>query len=280
LDNRLLAAAVALACAVAVALLTLAPEPAPPEGDALISLSPPITAAVYAIGAGEQLVGRSDWCRWPPEAEALPSFGSSLDPNYEAIAAARPGLLLTERVGTKPDLHAAWTVETLRWLSLTEVVTSVRRLGVLTGREAEAAALADRFATLDVPRPSAGPEALLLFGGEPDGNELFYVRADSLHGAAMRAAGLRNRLPDPPDGPPAISLERLLQLDPELLIVLVASDGDGLRERITEAWSSVPALQAVSEGRVGVVAGPHTMATGPRIFDFVDDLRDEVARLR
>lgn len=280
MDNRLLAGIVLVACLVAAALLTLAPTPQSSKDHTLISLSPPITATVFALGAGDQLIGRSDWCAFPGEVAELPSFGSSLDPNYEAIASARPGTILTEQVGTAPDLHSAWTVETLPWLSVEDVVTSVRRLGELTDRIDAASALATRFATLDVPRPETGPEALLLLGGEPDGSELFYVRPDSLHGAAMRAAGLRNRIADPPDGPPAISLERLITLDPERIIVLVADDAPDLRARITEAWSNVPTLRAVSDGRVGVVAGPHTMATGPRIFDFVDDLRAEVARLR
>jgi iron complex transport system substrate-binding protein len=74
-------------------------DPVAPPVDApirLVSLSPAITQTVAAIGAGENLVGRSDWCAYPPEVQSLPALGSALTPNLEAIAGLQPTAVLVD----------------------------------------------------------------------------------------------------------------------------------------------------------------------------------------
>src|SRR5581483_7437187 len=59
----------------------------------IVSLSPAITELVFALGAGERLVGRTTWCDYPPAARAVPSVGDGLNPSVEAVAARRPDLV-------------------------------------------------------------------------------------------------------------------------------------------------------------------------------------------
>ena len=82
----------------------------------------------------------------------------------------------------------------LPWLSLTDVIESTRELGRLTGRAKEADDLAARLGErLTVAPPVNAPRVLLVIGYRPGKlDEVWFIRDNSLHGAALQAAGARN----------------------------------------------------------------------------------------
>jgi iron complex transport system substrate-binding protein len=61
----------------------------------VVSLTPSNTEILFALGAGDRLVGVSEYCDHPPEALALPRVARFIDADEDAIAALRPGLILT-----------------------------------------------------------------------------------------------------------------------------------------------------------------------------------------
>src|SRR5712671_3847873 len=58
----------------------------------IVSLLPSFAEILFAIGAGDRVVGRTQWCDYPPAALAVPSVGEGLPPNIEDVAARRPDL--------------------------------------------------------------------------------------------------------------------------------------------------------------------------------------------
>src|SRR5882762_3833828 len=77
----------------------------------IVSLLPSFTEIVFAIGAGDRLVGRTTWCDYPPEALAVLSVGDGMPPSVEAVAARRPDLVVLYRSG--PNVTAAEQLERL-----------------------------------------------------------------------------------------------------------------------------------------------------------------------
>src|SRR3989440_8817256 len=65
----------------------------------IVSLLPSFTEILFAIGAGDRLVGRTSWCDYPPAALAVPSVGDGMPPSVEAVAARRPDLVVVYRSG-------------------------------------------------------------------------------------------------------------------------------------------------------------------------------------
>src|SRR2546428_6675652 len=57
----------------------------------IVSLLPSFTEILFAIGAGDRLVGRTTWCDYPPEALAVPSVGDGMPPSVEAGTGPRAG---------------------------------------------------------------------------------------------------------------------------------------------------------------------------------------------
>src|SRR5207244_5765263 len=77
----------------------------------IVSLLPSFTEILFAIGAGDRLVGRTTWCDYPPGALAVPSVGDGMPPSVAAVAARRPDLGVLYRAG--PNLPAAEQLERL-----------------------------------------------------------------------------------------------------------------------------------------------------------------------
>src|SRR3989449_8270983 len=77
----------------------------------VVSLLPSFTEILFAIGAGDRLVGRTTWCDYPPQALAVPSVGDGMPPSVEAVAARHPDLVVLYRSG--PNVSAAEQLERL-----------------------------------------------------------------------------------------------------------------------------------------------------------------------
>jgi ABC-type Fe3+-hydroxamate transport system substrate-binding protein len=252
--------------------------PAPTGPQRIVSLSPSFTETLFAIGAGDRVVGVTDFCDDPPEAKQRTRIGSMLQPNYEAIARLRPTLLVGEQVRSAPidRLQAIAPVQVLPWLTLSEVVASTRELGKLVDREAAAQALAGRIETrLQAQLSPNAPRVLLAIAGPPGRfSEVWFVKRNSLHGRVLEASGGRNAVDDDVTGAPTLSLERLISVDPDIVIVLVAADHvDAEYEKETlDAWKALPTLKAVKNGRVKLLVGLDVQSVGPRILKLTDRL--------
>jgi iron complex transport system substrate-binding protein len=270
-------------------LARLADDGAPTQersasGARLVSLAPAITETLFALGAGDRVVAVSDYCRYPSAVAGLPRAGSAITPNLELIARAGPTLILSERnLSARHDgLRRLAPTLALPWLTLADITGSVRELGQLVGRTAEAEALAVRLDERLSTKPPSDAPRLLLVIGNLDGKlgELWYIRDDSLHGAALRASGARNAAANEPPGPPRLPLDKLLEIDPDMIVVLDGSASPVASARFMAEIGKLTPLKAAREERVSVLRVTDPFVTGPRILELVDELSAEVKRLR
>jgi ABC-type Fe3+-hydroxamate transport system substrate-binding protein len=275
----LLFAALAAALAAYVVSLRKAPPPAPDasNGSRVVSLAPAISETLFAIGAFSSVVGVSDYCKYPPETERLPRLGTSLTPNYEAIAGLAPTLILSEQnaAARRRELAAIARTELLPWLSLEDITASVRKLGLLVDHAREAEELAGRLERrLGVAEPSAGPRVLLVIGYQPGKlEEVWFIRRNSLHGAMLRAAGGRNAVAEDITGMPRLGLSRVIEIDPEVVVILPPpSLPPGQRGRLAADWQQLTPLSAVRNGAILVLDAPDALTNGPRILELTDRL--------
>ena len=247
----------------------------------LVSLSPALTETVLTLGGAPNLVAVSNYCVLPPGVQ-LPRVGSSLTPSYEAIAAVRPSLILCDgSAGAKrTELGAIARCEVLPWLTLPEVVASIRRIGQLLDRTPAADALAQRLdLRLSRKPPLDAPRVLFLLAYDPDRPaELWFIRPNSLHGAALAAAGARNAVEHDVPGLPRLSVEELLRLDPDQVYILPMPGASiDQRQKQLTAFGQLAPLRAVKDGRVGIVNG--TQSVGPSIIELVDALASMLRKM-
>ncbi|MDT4761588.1 ABC transporter substrate-binding protein [Sphaerochaeta sp. PS] len=66
-----------------------------PDTLRIVSLSPNVTETLFALGAGDLLAGRTDYCNYPQEAEKLPSIGTLYNPSLEKLISLQPDLAIS-----------------------------------------------------------------------------------------------------------------------------------------------------------------------------------------
>jgi len=256
-----------------------------PDNERLLSLYPAITETLFAINGEEKLVGRSDYCTHPKEASALPSFGTALTPNLEPIAGLAPGRILlgSSTHSEMEKLKSLATTDVYPWLTLEEVAESTRRLGELVGKTEKAESLAIQYEQRlgGTPGPTAPTVLILLGGSELSKGPYWFIKSNSLHGAALHAAGYRNAVPGSLAGPPSMSVERLIEIDPDIILILGdAHTTDATSRAMIGAIENLSPLQAVQNQTIEVMRGENLLSVGPHILTFSAALQQTCDVLR
>jgi ABC-type Fe3+-hydroxamate transport system substrate-binding protein len=268
------------------AVAVAAPPACPPLAGTpkrLVSLTPAITETLFAIEAGPQVVGVSDYCVDPPEALKLPRLGTTMAPNYQGIARAEPALILAQQTlhVRTPELRALAPTCLLPWTTLEDVLTGMRELGVITGHAAAANDLADLLgARLSAKPPANAPRVLLvLASAEATVDDVWFVQRNSIQGSALGAAGGRNAVDEDVAGFPRMNRDRLLKVAPDVVILLLPKPDPAAATKLLAQWKQLPTLPAVRANRVTVIDAPEAFVSGPRILTLMDRLSTELRRL-
>ncbi len=237
----------------------------------IVSLLPSFTELLFAIGAGDRLVGRTAWCDYPPEALAVPNVGDGMPPNVEAVAARRPDLVVLYRSGQ--NVPAAEQLERLGIRTvlldlnlLEDLGPAARRLGVLTAHRPAADSLARVMDSVvsQPPAPSTRSLAFIVWDNPP-----IVIGAGSYLDRLATLAGARNVFHDISSPSAQVSIETIAARDPEFVAVLSDSTG-APRYAARPEWQAV---RAVQQRRFLLLPGQLFGRPGPRVAQAVRELR-------
>ena len=229
----------------------------------IVSLSPAVTELLFAIGAGDRLVGRTTWCDYPPEARRVPSVGDGLRPNLEAVVAARPDLVVLYRSPMNETAAKQLGSLGIAALLLTQdrledLADAARLLGRVTGRAAAGDSLADSIAhVLATPAPVLGVSLALIAWDNPP----MAIGGGSYLDQLATLAGARNVFHDLGSAD-VVSLETIAARDPDVIVVLSDTAPTG-----PPAFARRPSWQvirAVRERRLVTLVGSLFGRPSPR----------------
>jgi iron complex transport system substrate-binding protein len=261
-----------------------APEPAAVSRVAVID--PGVHELLIRLEVTDRMVGRPDYTDEFEQTRSLPTLGTGLAPNYEQIVRTAPDLILTthaSRGTVLENLNKVGPTESLPWHSADEVVQSISTVGTLLGMSEQADALSAQMAREMAPQ--VGPDAprvlVLLSAPSVTDTELWVIKPGSLHGAALQAAGGRHALTDEMVGPPTLSIEGLLKIDPDMILVMIAqtSVSEAALAEHRQFWARFPMLSAVKTNSVGFMVGRTHFYTGPGVMDFKAALKEKIVEV-
>lgn len=249
--------------------------PAQQRPERIVSLIPAVTEMLFAIGAGDQVVGVSTFDTYPREAASRPKMGGLFDPNFESILAIRPDLAIV--YGSQEELigrlgRAKIPIFSYRHAGLSDITETLRAVGKRTGHATEADKLALQIeADLAAVRTSVGdrprPRTLIVFGREEASMRGLYVSGGIgfLHDM-LELAGGANVMADVKREGLQLSLEQLLARAPEVVIELRVTERWSPEREAREraAWESV-SIPAARSGRVHLLPDEFLTVPGPRV---------------
>jgi len=251
----------------------------------IVSFAPSITETLFALGLGGRVAGDTRYCDYPPEAAAKPKVGGYLDPNYEALLALRPDLVVLLREQTESArLLGEMSIESLSvdHRNLEGILDSIRRIGAVCGADGRAAVLLNelrarmariREKTEGRPRPAV----MVTLGRNLASGDLkgtFISGTDGYYNDLIELAGGHNAYTGRTISLPTVSPEGLHQLDPQVIVEMIP----GLdttrfdREAFVRSWDFAAGVEAVSRGRVYVFTEEYVVRPGPRFILLAEQL--------
>lgn len=254
----------------------------PAEPQRIVSLTPAATEILFALGAGDRVVGKvEDIANYPPEAADVPVMGRFDGVDVEQIIAADPDLVLAGGGGGTPPE----AIEQLRALGITVLVVyaesvdedldDIELIAAAVGKTAEGEALVadmrQKFddvaaATADLEKPRVFVET----GNQP---AIYGIADDSVYAEMVELAG----------GQPVttgsatnweMSVERLVTEDPEIILLADANYGVTVEE--VTGRSGWDGITAVKEGAIHPIDDIIVTRPGPRLTDGLLELLSKI----
>ncbi|EHR72450.1 ABC-type Fe3+-hydroxamate transport system, periplasmic component [Burkholderiales bacterium JOSHI_001] len=232
----------------------------------VVALGPNLVELVFAVGAGERLVGVQRYSDFPAAALRLPIVGDALALNLEAIARLKPDLLLVWGSGVNARQQqrlAALGVPVFvsEITQVAHIADTLRRLGTLLAHRATAEATALQvqadWATLQQRFQGRRPVRVFYqLWHEP----LMTVSRHHLIHEAITACGGVNVFADQAPLVPTVGWEAAVQANPE--VVLTGSSRD--EPARLQAWQRFPQVDAVRKQHLLVLDGPALSRMSPR----------------
>jgi iron complex transport system substrate-binding protein len=272
---RLIPAVWAVVCLLLAAAFAATPVRASTP-QRIISMSPSITESLFALGAGNRVVGVTDFCSWPEEACRLPSVGGMLNPSIETWITLKPDLIILQVTSTGLLKNAQnLGIPTLQvdMSRVESIFSSFRKLGEVLQLQDEAQSLVNRIQS-DIDdirnrlKTVPAKSTLLILGDSADpARDLYAVGPDTFLGELLRLAGGTNILQDPLAQYPRISKEFIISQSPEVIIEAGPKFNLGPEQKAQRMkdWAAFPSIRAVQTHQIHFIGADYILIPGPRL---------------
>jgi iron complex transport system substrate-binding protein len=241
----------------------------------IVSLSPSITEILFAIDAGNQVAGVTEYCNYPPETAAKTKIGgfSGATVSIEQIVLLKADLVIVSQ-----DMHfrvipllerlmfPVFAVEPHAFADIYQIIAD---MGKLTGHDAEAAVVIDgmkqKLQTAAAIRQGRQPVTVFW---EVDSNPLMTTGGQTVISEAISLAGGQNIFADVASSWPQISVEQILARRPDWILAPSDHAGDFNAAALARrpGWQT---LLAVRQNRIALITGDHINRYSPRLADAV-----------
>jgi iron complex transport system substrate-binding protein len=247
----------------------------------IVSLAPHLTEQLFAIGAGDLIVGTTDFADFPEAAKGLPRVARAHSVDLERVSAARPDLVLVWGSGFPPA-----TVDAVRRLGvptfvseparLADIATSLERLGALTGRSPERAAAAFNAKLAALRDRYRGRREVRVFY-QVWNDPLMTLGGRHVVSEGIALCGGRNVFADLAPIAPRVSTEAVLAADPE---VIVTAEPGARPSGALAMWQRFGRITAVRRNLLVTLDADRINRHGPRIVDEIAVLCEAIDRAR
>ena len=254
-------------------------------GMRIISLAPNITEMLFVLGVEDSIVGRTDYCDYPPAAKKIETVGSLGLANIEKILSLRPDLLITPNQPDKEiyELLAGAKIDVLVIQSnkVSGMLECLKSIGNAVGKSELAAdvvekmqvrldSIASKHAEVDV---ADRPRVFVEISNDP----LITVGRQSFINDVIQCAGGINVAAEITEAYPCINPEKVIEWNPDVIVPCYMGDTSHVREQISQriGWDGIAAVK--NERVIENFPNDLIMRGGPRLIDGIEVLSQYLA---
>lgn len=255
----------------------------------IVALTASDVEIIYALGAGDLLVGRGEYCDYPAEALEKPMVKSGSETNLEEILALEPDVVIMATMAQTVDQVEALEKAGVKVIvsgaqNLEGVYTAIGLIGQIVGKDEEAAVLVkqmqDTFAAIRAKAQDSGKT--VYFEVSPLEWGLWAAGKNTFMDELAGICGLRNAFADV-EGWGAVSEEQVFEKDPDYIVTTSMYWGEGptpVEEILGRAgWDKLKAVQDKqifnADNNEITRPGPRLMNAAQALYDFVYGAEEE-----
>jgi len=247
--------------------------------DRIVALTASDCEILYALDAGDTLVGRGEYCDYPEQILEVKAVKSGSDTNVEQIIALQPQLVIMGNMDQTEQQIDAIKSAGIQVLvtdpqKIADIYVAIEIIGKAVGKNDEAEALiAEMKSTFDqiTPIDSAGGKKTVYFEVSPLEYGLWVAGANTFMDEIAEMTGLKNAFSDV-NGWGQVSQEQVFERDPDYIVAVpmsYASDLDYKQALIgREGWRN---LKAVKSDAIYIADADAITRPGPRIAKAAKD---------
>ncbi|MCX6072803.1 MAG: helical backbone metal receptor [Campylobacterales bacterium] len=244
----------------------------------IIALSPAINEILFALDAGKKVVANTEYCTTPKEAIQKPKVGGYFSPSLEKILALSPDLVVMQdnnlpltqkltQLGIKTMVFKIDTIDSIK-KAITAIANPLHA-------QAKAALIIQKIdkSLLAVKGVVKNKKILIVIGSPTDLSKEIYVAGQNLYfDEVIEASGNQNALQSSRKGQPVLNLEKILTMNPDIVIILapLMKERHITREMVLKPWRNLP-INASRTHSIFIEEGEYAGIPSDRVVHFIDD---------
>lgn len=243
----------------------------PAKIERAVSLAPNLTEIVFAVGAGDKLVGVTSFCDYPEEAKKIQKIGDTKGPNIESIIALKPQIVLVSTASQIENFTKTLDEQGIVYFvtapnDLDGIYKSIHDIGEIFASDDAGHAAIDNLKkrVADVEAKTKGAARIKTFV-QIDKESLYTIGKESFITDMIARAGGVSATADLPTGYPKLSKETAFALDPDAIILSESPDN----QAPNDAFKNSP---AVKNNKVFKINADLLSRPGPRIVDALEQI--------
>lgn len=250
----------------------------------IISLSPSLTEALFTLGLGDNVIGVTRYCDYPPTMHAKQIIGGYYDHNYEIIMHLQPDLVfaLAEQTKSIEQFNKLGVpIRVFNMHDIDSILETLLQMGASTGHDARAAelvaAIRERIAYLQALTCGiTSVPALLCVGRNMGGSSVRDVHAagsGTYIGMLLQYVGGVN-VYDGAVAYPSLTTEAVIRLNPAVILEMVPEVEKGVitAAEVMTQWDGLDHIDAVRNHQIHVLTGSYTTVPGARMILLMEDM--------
>ena len=248
----------------------------------VISTSPAITEILFAIGAGDRVVGVTDFCNYPEQACRLPSIGGPLNPSTETWITLKPDLIIIQEDSEVIQKNAKiFKIPSLTVSvnNLNNILNSIQIIADSLHMPQAGHQLAIKIKTkiegyrTHLKKIEPRQVLMLLSDTNDPSRDLYAVGRDTFLNELLTIAGGENVLPDTMARYPKVSKEYIIAKSPEIIIEVGPKSNLSKEETLArkKTWGKFSTLRAVKDDKLYFIGADYILIPGPRLLNILDD---------
>ena len=248
----------------------------------VISTSPAITEILFAIGAGDRVVGVTDFCNYPEQACRLPSIGGPLNPSTETWITLKPDLIIIQEDSEVIQKNAKiFEIPSLTVSvnNLNNILNSIQIIADSLHMPQAGHQLAIKIKTkiegyrTHLKKIKPRQVLMLLSDTNDPSRDLYAVGRDTFLNELLTIAGGENVLPDTMARYPKVSKEYIIAKSPEIIIEVGPKSNLSKEETLARkrTWGKFSTLRAIKDDKLYFIGADYILIPGPRLLNILDD---------